>query len=68
MRGSAAAFDQGSLTGTDAAAVWVSKDITGRSPGADVFSGCGTAVVFGTAGSPAESRCAAHDSCVLAAE
>ncbi|MBR6953899.1 MAG: Cna B-type domain-containing protein [Clostridia bacterium] len=36
--------------------------------GKDVFSGCGTVYVYGTAGSPAENYCAAHDNCVFVAE
>ncbi len=36
--------------------------------GADVFDGCGTVFVFGTAGSAAEAYCAAHDNCVFVAE
>ena len=36
--------------------------------GEDVFSGCGTVYVFGTAGSPAEAWCAAHDNCMFVAE
>ena len=36
--------------------------------GADVFDGCGTVYVYGTAGSPAESYCLSHGNCVFVAE
>ena len=36
--------------------------------GADVFSGCGTVFVYGTAGSPAEAYCQSHSNCVFVGE
>ncbi|MBQ9198339.1 MAG: hypothetical protein IJ157_14025 [Clostridia bacterium] len=40
----------------------------GCAVGEGAFDGCGQVTVFGTAGSPAESYCAAHDNCVFIAE
>ncbi len=36
--------------------------------GTDVFDGCGTVYVLGTAGSAAESYCDAHSNCVFVPE
>ncbi len=36
--------------------------------GTDVFSGCGTIFVYGTAGSPAEAYCQSHSNCVFVKE
>ena len=36
--------------------------------GTDVFSGCGTVYVYGTAGSPAEAYCQSHSNCVFVGE